>query len=215
MDFEIFIESLFNLLKEGDNAFFVLYAVATCLLTQVTKKLFVNKVKVDIQHKFDFAVVLPFIFGAAFAVLDVFGIKGIRYFDFKIAANLAVNSATIGALSTALFKLVSSMSGKSLNSLLKDDVFGMFYTQLLYYGNARKQLLDKTLTLQDFISEVKLVSANALKIYSEDISEEEKRQKLAQLLCGIIDAESVSMCVNVLNKALLNRQSTETETKSK
>ena len=59
MDFEVFIESLLKLFNNGDNAYFVLYAVVTCLLTQVLKKLFVNKVRVDVLHKFDFAVILP------------------------------------------------------------------------------------------------------------------------------------------------------------
>lgn len=204
MDFEVFIESLFKLLKNGDNAYFVIYAVITCLLTQALKKLFVNKVKVDILHKFDVSVILPFILGLIFAVIDVFVFKEVRYFNYKVAVNLAVNTATIGALATALFKLVSSVSGKSLNSLLKDDFFGMFYTQLLYYGNVRQQLLDKTITMQDFISEVKLVASNARTIYAEDISEEDKRRKLSELLSGIVDDESVSTCVNILNKALIN-----------
>ena len=213
MDFEVFIESLFKLLKEGDNAYFVIYAVITCLLTQALKKLFVNKVKVDILHKFNVAVILPFVLGLIFAVVDVFVIKGVRTFDCKVATNLAVNTATIGALATALFKLVSSLSGKSLSSLLKDDLFGMFYTQLLYYGNVRQQLLDKTLTLQDFITEVKLVSANALKIYAEDISEEDKRRKLSELLSGVVDDASISACVNVLNKALINASADSKKTK--
>lgn len=213
MDFEVFIESLFKLLKEGGNAYFVIYAVITCLLTQAIKKLFVSKVKVDILHKFDAAVILPFILGLVCAVADVFAVKGIRYFNLKIASNLAVNTATIGALATALFKLVSSLSGKSLSSLLKDDLFGMFYTQLLYYGSVRQQLLDKTVTMQDFIAEVKLVSANARAIYAEDIPEEDKRRKLAELLTGVVDSGSVSACVNVLNKALINALSKSNKTK--
>ena len=81
MDFEVFIESLLKLFNNGDNAYFVLYAVVTCLLTQVLKKLFVNKVKVDVLHKFDFAVILPFVLGLVFAVADVFWFGGIRYFS--------------------------------------------------------------------------------------------------------------------------------------
>ena len=204
MDFEIFIESLFKLLTDGDNAFFVIYAVATCLLTQVLKKLFVNKVKVDVLHKFDAAVLIPFVLGAVFAVVDVFAVKGVRTFDCKIALNLLVNAATIGALATALFKLVSSLSGKSLNSMMKDDVFGMFYTQLLYYGNVRRQLTDKTASMSDFVAQVKLLAANAKSIYSADASEDDKRQRLTELLSGIIDSDSIATCVNALNKALIN-----------
>lgn len=205
MDFEEFIKSLFRLLQNGDNAYFVIYAVATCLLTQALKKLFVNKVKVDVLHKFDVAAVLPFVLGLVFAVTDAFAVKGIRYFNLNVAAAIAVNAATVGALATALFKLVSSLSGKSLNSLMKDDLFGMFYTQLLYYGNVREQLLSKTLTMQDFLAQVKLLAANADRIYSQDLTEDDKRRKLAELLSGVVDEQSVSACVNVLNKALINR----------
>lgn len=205
MDFEEFIKSLFRLLQNGDNAYFVIYAVATCLLTQALKKLFVNKVKVDVLHKFDVAAVLPFVLGLVFAVTDAFAVKGIRYFNLNVAAAIAVNAATVGALATALFKLISSLSGKSLNSLMKDDLFGMFYTQLLYYGNVRAQLLSKTLTMQDFLAQVKLLAANADRIYAQDISEDDKRRKLAELLSGVVDEQSVAACVNVLNKALINR----------
>lgn len=205
MDFEEFIKSLFRLLQNGDNAYFVIYAVATCLLTQALKKLFVSKVKVDVLHKFDVAAVLPFVLGLVFAVTDAFAVKGIRYFNLNVAAAIAVNAATVGALATALFKLISSLSGKSLNSLMKDDLFGMFYTQLLYYGNVREQLLSKTLSMQDFLAQVKLLAANADRIYAQDISEDDKRRKLAELLSGVVDEQSVAACVNVLNKALINR----------
>lgn len=205
MDFEEFIKSLFRLLQNGDNAYFVIYAVATCLLTQALKKLFVNKVKVDVLHKFDVAAVLPFVLGLVFAVTDAFAVKGIRYFNLNVAAAIAVNAATVGALATALFKLISSLSGKSLNSLMKDDLFGIFYTQLLYYGNVRAQLLSKTLSMQDFLAQVKLLAANADKIYSQDLTEDDKRRKLAELLSGVVDEQSVAACVNVLNKALINR----------
>lgn len=215
MDFEEFIKSLFRLLQNGDNAYFVIYAVATCLLTQALKKLFVNKVKVDVLHKFDVAAVLPFVLGLVFAVTDAFAVKGIRYFNLNVAAAIAVNAATVGALATALFKLVSSLSGKSLNSLLKDDLFGMFYTQLLYYGNVREQLLSKTLTMQDFLAQVKLLAANADRIYAQDVSEDDKRRKLAELLGGVVDEQSVSACVNVLNKALINRAAQSKTDKTK
>lgn len=215
MDFEEFIKSLFRLLQNGDNAYFVIYAVATCLLTQALKKLFVNKVKVDVLHRFDVAAVLPFVLGLVFAVTDAFAVKGIRYFNFNVAAAIIVNAATVGALATALFKLVSSLSGRSLNSLLKDDLFGMFYTQLLYYGNVREQLLGKTLTMQDFLAQVKLLAANADKIYAQDLSEDDKRRKLAELLSGVVDEQSVSACVNVLNKALINRAAQSKTDKTK
>lgn len=204
MDFETFVESLLRFVQSSDNAYFVLYAVATCVLSQIAKKLFVSKVKVDVLHKFDFAVVLPFVFGAVFAVLDVFCVKHVEVFDCKTIGSLLVNAAAIGALATTVFKLISSCNGDKLSRLLCDDAFAIFYAQLMYLGNAREQLLSKSITLKQFYNEVKLISANAVDIYKQDLAEEAKRQKLAQLLAGIIDENSVNTCVNSLHKALLN-----------
>lgn len=204
MDFETFITSLFRFIQSSDNAYFVMYAVASCLLTQIVKKLFVNKVKVDVLHKFDVAVVLPFVFGAIFAVVNAFCVNGVKSFDCKLVSDLVVDTAAIGALATAVFKLFSSMGGNKLSKLMSDDVFAVFYAQLMYFGNARSQLLSKRITLKQFYSEVKLISANAVDIYRGDADEETKRQRLAQLLSGIIDDDSVNTCVNSLHKAMLN-----------
>ena len=204
MDFETFIRSLLDYLSASDGAYFVAYAVATCLLSQLVKKIFVSKVKVDVFHKFDFAVVLPFIFGLGFAVLDVFVVHAVREFSVAIALRMLVNGVSIGALSSAIFKFISSLSGQSLASLMKNDVFGVFYTQLLYFGNVREQLLNKTLTMKDFIAEVKLIAANAEEIYSSDDNVDVKRTRLAKLLAGIVDEKSIESCINALNGALSN-----------
>ena len=203
MDFETFIDALLRFLKSSDNAYFVMYAVATCALSQVAKKLFVNKVKVDVLHKFDFAVVLPFIFGAVFAVVDVFCVKRVSHVTAKVIVDVAVDAAAIGALASTIFKLISSLGGSKLSRLLSDDVFAMFYTQLMYYGNVREQLLSKTLTFKSFLDQVKLVAANALDIYKTEDAEETKRQNLAKLLTGVIADDTVNTCVNVLHKALI------------
>ena len=201
MDFATFVSSLLNLMSSSDSAYFVSYALATCLLTQLVKKLFVSKVKVDVLHKFDFAVVLPFIFGLIFAVVDAFFVKK-SVFDCAVVLRIVVNCATIGALSSASFRFVSSLSGQNLASLMKNDVFGVFYTQLLYFGNVRQQMLDKTLTMKDFIAEVKLISANAVEIYKSDDNVDVKRTRLAKLLSGIVDEKSIETCINAVNQAL-------------
>ena len=203
MDFATFINSLFGYLSKSDTAYFVGYAVATCLLTQLFKKIFVSKYKVDVLHKFDFAVVLPFIFGLGFAIVDAFAVKR-DSFTLATVWAILVNCISIGALSSAIFKFVSSMSGQSLASLMKNDVFGVFYTQLLYFGNVRQQMLDKTLTMQDFIAEVKLISANAVEIYDSEDNVDVKRARLAKLLAGIVDDKSIESCINVINQALTN-----------
>ena len=164
-----------------------MYAVVTCLATQLCKKLFVNKVDVDVLHKFDFAVILPFVFALVCAVVDVVFVKRVARFGLSVLATIVVDTATIGALATVIFKFVSSLSGKSMKSILKDDLFGAFYTQILYFGSARQKLLSKEMTLADFVASVKLVCQNAQNIYAQDISPAEKRCKLANLLNGIID----------------------------
>lgn len=202
MDFETFVKSLFGFLQNSENAYFLLYAVATCLVTQLLKKIFVNKVNVDVLHKFDFAVLLPFVVGLVFATLDTFCVQQCVTFTVATVFKLLVSGATIGSFASVIFKFVASLSGQSMKSLLKSDVFGVFYTQLLYFGNVRSQLLTKQLSLKDFVQQVKLVSNNAVKIYQQDCSANEKKMQLCTLLSGIIDQESITQCVNNLSVAL-------------
>lgn len=201
MDFETFLQQLPTLLKDGNNLYCVLYAVATCILTQITKKIFVNKVKVDVLHKFDFATLLPFLFGTVFAALDLVFVQKMQ-FSWRFAAQLVLSAATVGALASVIFKALSSLSGGSLKSLMKDDVFGVFYTQLLYFGNVREQLLNKQLKLKDFVGQVKLIVQNAKNIYGQDDADAVKKDKLHRLLVGIIDNDSITACVDVLHRAL-------------
>ena len=203
MDFVTFLSQISQYIAASDNAYFIVYAVVTCLLTQLLKKLFVNKTKVDVFHKFDLAVILPFIVAFVFAVLDVYAVQAIRSFSLSIALRIVISALAIGALSSTVFKLIKCISGQSLNSLMKNDIFGVFYTQLLYFGNVRQQLVDKTLTLTDFIEQVKLISAKAKDIYATEESVDVKRCRLAKLLGGIIDEKSIETCVNALNQALI------------
>ena len=84
---------------------------------------------------------------------------------------------------------------------LKDDVFGVFYTQLLYCGNLRQQLLKGEMTLENFISQVKSLSQSASEIYGTQQTAEEKTAQLRQLLENVL-GEDADDCVNVLDKAL-------------
>lgn len=202
MDFETFFNSLFSLLKNSDDLYYVLYALATSLLTQIFKKFVVNKVKVEVFHKFDFAVILPFVFGLGFAAIDLILVRHAE-FSFKFVTQLVVSATTVGALASVIFKFVSSLSGQSLKSLLKNDVFGVFYSELLYFGNVRTQLLNKEITFKDFIAQVKLLSSNALAIYKTDDSEEVKKDKLARLLSGVITNENILLCADTLNSSLI------------
>lgn len=205
MDFETFMQSLFAFLKNSDNLYFLLYALATSAVTQVVKKLCVNKVDVDVKHKFDYAVVLPFVIATLFAAVDLFVVQR-KPLVFVSVTTLFVNAATIGALSTVVFKFVSSIGGQSLKTLLKDDVFGVFYTQLLYFGTVRQQLNDGTLSFVDFVDQVKLVAANAKQIYADETTtDESKRASLAKLLGGIVCDSDVNLCANVINRALIEQ----------
>ena len=208
MDFEAFFNSLFSLLKNSDNLYYVLYALATCVLTQILKKFVVNKVKVDVLHKFDFAVVLPFVFGLGFATLDVLCVRHTP-FSFHFVLEIVLTAATVGALSSVIFKFVSSLSGQSLKSLLKDDVFGIFYTELLYFGNVRTQLLNKEIAFKDFLQQVKLLASNAVAIYKTDDTDAIKKDKLARLLSGVITNENILLCVDTLNSTLIALNKTD------
>lgn len=201
MDLETFIGLLFNYVDSCGDLQIVLYAVITCVLTQLVKKIFVNKVKVDILHKFDFAVILPFVFGVGFALLNLAINK--QFTDLaESLTRIIVDGATIGALATVIFRFVSSLSGQNLSSLLKDDVFGVFYNQILYFGKAREQLIAKELSLTEFIDEVKVIVADAKQIYGEQSANDAKRNKLAELLSGVVDEKSLTSCVNIIDDVL-------------
>ena len=202
MDLEIFIQTVLTLLKDSKNFYFLLYAVASSLLTQVVKKMFVNKVKVEIFGKFNLAVILPFCFGAIFAVLDAIFVNTVGTFNFNTVYGVVIETTAIGATATAIFKLVSSLSGQSLTSLKKDETFACIYTQLIYFGCVREQLKNGSLTLSNFVSQVKLVRDNAQAIYTSSDTDERKKTRLAKLLSGVIKDEFVNVVLDTLHQAL-------------
>ena len=78
-----------------------------------------------------------------------------------------------------------------VSSLMKDDVFGVFYTQLLYFGNVRQQIAENKLSMSDFIQRVKLLCSSAEEIYKQEDSIDSKRCRLAKLLSGVVDDGSI------------------------
>ena len=104
---------------------------------------------------------------------------------------------------------------KSMKSILKDDLFGAFYTQILYFGSARQKLLSKEMTLADFVASVKLVCQNAQNIYAQDIPALEKRCKLANLLNGIIDDNTIGSCLDILDKTMQAYTAEQSKTQQK
>jgi len=193
MDFETFAKSLAAFLKQSDNLYFVLYSAATCLLTQLVKKLFINKAKTEVLHKFDFAEILPFLFGCVFAVVDLLCVRRFP-FDAAFVGEFFVSSAAIGALATAIFKMFSSLSGKNLKSLQKDESFAIFYAELQILSDVRKKLSDKSVSLKIFVADVQSLATKAKEIYSDDKTEEEKKQSMIAALEQVFGKEVAAQC---------------------
>lgn len=202
MDFETLLKSLNCFLKQSDSLYLMLYAVVDCILTQAVKKLFINKTKAELLHKFDFAEILPFLFGVVFAVVDLLFVLH-EPFGWSFIAKLPVTAVAVGALATVIFKTVSAATGKSLKSLMKDDAFCVFYTQLMFATEIRSRLSSGDLSLSEFVVTVKAAVAGAKEIYSGDKSDEEKLAQLKALLAQNVGENTAESCGEFLHKRLL------------
>ncbi len=215
MDIETFLQTIFNFVKNSNNLVFVVYSVLSLLLTQLVKKILVNRVKVEIFHKFNLAVILPFVWGVVFASLDKWVLSQ-SAFTWEAVYSVLIEATGIGAMASVIYRFVHTLSGNSLTQLLKDDVFGIFYNQLVYFGTVKDQLQSGELKLTDFLAQVKVVASNAKSIYQTTSSESVKRQQLTELLSGLISTENISSVVSVIHKALFaNVQPTTTENTTK
>ena len=67
MDFNAIIESLTAIVRHSGSAV-VVYAVVVCILTEIVKKLFIPKLKIDLLNKFDPTIIVPFALGCAASV---------------------------------------------------------------------------------------------------------------------------------------------------
>lgn len=202
MNIETFVETVFAFIKNSQNIYFLAYSVLAYLLTQLVKKLIVNRVKVEIFHKFNIAVFLPFVFATIFSVMDKLVFNQAQ-FSMSLVYTVAIEGASIGAMASVIYRFIHALSGNSLTQLLKDDVIGIFYHQLVYFGSVKDQLKDGTLKLQDFLTQVKVVATNAKSIYATENEETVKRQQLTELLSGIITTENLSSAVSAIHKALM------------
>lgn len=198
MELNTLLETILAL-ASGENLLLVGGAAACCLLTNLTKKL-LPKLKIDLTHSFDPTAYLPFIFGLLIGVGASF-FKKFAGIGERISF-IAVETMSMGALSTVLYKIVSSISGTGLKQLLKDDAFSLFYNQLLTLSDAKKRLLDGSLSEKDFVGTIQTLVANTGAIYSGDSSDEAKKQKLITLLGGIIDGDTVEKVIESLHRAL-------------
>lgn len=214
MDMEVFIRSVLDFIGKSNNFSYLAYSVLVCVLTEIVKKIFVKKVAVDVMHKFDVAVILPFIFGTLLAFADALCEVGLA-FTVETVYNALVEGLSVGAFATLIFKFGKSISGNSLSNLLKDDVFGIFYTQMLYFGTAKQQMQEGSLTFTEFLQQVQLVASKAQEIYSAEDDDEVKRSKLVQLMGGIVSSQTMSQAVAVIHRALLSHyEKSETNKKT-
>lgn len=105
MDMEVFIRSVLDFIGKSNNFSYLAYSVLVCVLTEIVKKIFVKKVAVDVMHKFDVAVILPFIFGTLLAFADALCEVGLAF-----AAETVYNALVEGCPSVRLPRLFSSLA---------------------------------------------------------------------------------------------------------
>jgi len=206
MEWDTFIQNLLTLLKNAKNLYFLFYAAGACLLTQIVKKVVVNKVKTEIFRKFNFATLLPFVFGLLFAVVNAVFVEKTTSWDFNACYGVFVEATAIGATATVIFRTASALSGKSLKTLKQDEVFNCFFTQLTYFQSVRERLEKGELSLADFVNEVKFVTENAKAVWSEDESTETKKLRLTKLVSSVFSVDDVSLLVDSLAKAMSTDQ---------
>lgn len=203
MNVETIIQSLLTLFKNSSNVTYMLYAIVVCLLTQILKKIFVNKTKTEIMGTFNIAYILPFVLGMVASVLDRVLLLANWQWTFDCIYSVAVGGVAIGAISTVMFRLVSAITKQGLSAMLKDETFAIIYHQLIYFGSVRTQLTEGKVKLNDFLSQVKLVTANSKSIYQAETDDMTKKSQLSALFKGIIDNQSFASAIDAIHAALL------------
>ena len=102
MDFKDTLQDLFGLLSNAESGVFLLFASLTTILVQVIKNSFINKLAIDLKHKFDPTVLLPFLFGMVFAVINFFAIKKVDFCGMDSVVQIVVDGLSIGATSVMI-----------------------------------------------------------------------------------------------------------------
>ena len=200
MDFNAMIESLMALVRYSSIAV-VVYACIVCLLTEVVKRLFIPKLKLELQNKFDPTIIFPFAFGCCMAVFDAVVVRRVGV---QGALNtLLVDGLTIGATSTVLYRMFVSMFGNGIKKLQKDEIFAMFYNELFVYSDIKQKLLSGQTDYKSFLTEVNIVSQKAKEIYVQDISPECKKQRLVSLMSGLVDDGIIAQIIQPIHNIML------------
>ena len=114
-----------------------------------------------------------------------------------------------------VFLFVAIVVFPQVTESVMHDVFGIFYTQMLYFGTAKQQMQEGSLTFTEFLQQVQLVASKAQEIYSAEDDDEVKRSKLVQLMGGIVSSQTMSQAVAVIHRALLSHyEKSETNKKT-
>ena len=200
MDFNAMIESLMALVRHSSIAV-VVYACVVCLLTEIVKRLFIPKLKIDLQHKFDPTIIFPFAFGCCMAVFDAVLVRQTGLHG--ALKTLVVDGLTIGATSTVLYRMFAGTFGDGIKKLQKDEIFAMFYNELFVYSDVKQKLLAGQIDYKTFLTEVNVVASKAKEIYLQDVSAECKKQKLVALMSGLVDDGIIVQVIQPIHNALL------------
>ena len=131
MDFKDTLQDLFGLLSNAESGVFLLFASLTTILVQVIKNNFINKLAIDLKHKFDPTVLLPFLFGMVFAVINFFAIKKVDFCGMDSVVQIVVDGLSIGATSVMIYRVFATFDKNNVKTLCKDKVFYILYNQLL------------------------------------------------------------------------------------
>lgn len=212
MDLDQIISYIATLFESSNgNMLYIAYAIAVVVLTQITKKIFVDKVNIEIFHSFDIATILPFAYGLVAAIFDRLVIDQQWLWTGNFIYLVCLHATSIGAMAVVVFKIVSTITGNNMASLLKDDTFAIFYNQLVYFGSVKDQLASGELNFATFLDEVKLVVSNAKTIYNSTDSDKTKQTALSTLLGGIITTDNLVTVVEAIHKAMLALYSTDSD----
>lgn len=200
MDFNAIIESLMALVRHSSGAV-VVYACVVCLLTEIIKRLFIPKLKIDLLKKFDPTIIVPFALGCGCSVFHAMVIQKTGLSG--AFNNIVVSGLTIGATATVLYRMFASLFGDNVKKLRRDDIFNLFYTEIFVYSDIKQRLLDGRTTMKSFVSEVKIVAEKAADIYAEDITDDMKRQRLTVLMSGLIDDGIIVKVIEPIHNVLI------------
>lgn len=227
MDFKDTLQDLFGLLSNAESGVFLLFASLTTILVQVIKNNLINKLSIDLNHKFDPTVLLPFLFGVVFAILNFFVIKKVDFCGMESLISIFVDGLSIGATSVMIYRIFAVFDKNNVKTLCKDKVFYILYNELLIVTEVRKQLLNNEISFLDFLEKLREAQSGIKALYfyqnaeqqeekndqdsNQHIDDEEKQKAdlakiecLKALLSGIVSEDKLDEVANSLHKAYEN-----------